>query len=200
MELTLPQKKKHLLLLNRIMRAELKREIIPTPSKLTEEEINDYFNKLFVKKTEGSDDYYIPVNNKVSLSIDEELFKGLIKRKKTLTERAEEKMTEKEQQKMKEKEMNANLINMFYKKFENEFVKPYVEKKRAKEDFKKEEQLLIQKYVKLSEAVKKKVKETLPKMWEGLLNPAFLERGKRKEGLKEEEMKLKDTIKKEARK
>jgi hypothetical protein len=200
MELTLPQKKKHLLLLNRIMRAELKREIIPTPSKLTEEEINDYFNKLFVKKTEGSYDYYIPVNNKVSLSIDEELFKGLIKRKKTLTERAEEKMTEKEQQKMKEKEMNANLINVFYKKFENEFVKPYVEKKRAKEDFKKEEQLLIQKYVKLSEAVKKKVKETLPKMWEGLLNPAFLERGKRKEGLKEEEMKLKDIIKKEARK
>jgi hypothetical protein len=196
MELTLPQKKKHLLLLNRIMRAELKREIIPTPSKLTEEEINDYFNKLFVKKTEGSYDYYIPVNNKVSLSIDKELFKGLIKKKKT----KEEKMTEKEQQKMKEKEMNANLINVFYKKFENEFVVPYVEKKRAKEDFKKEEQILIQKYVKLSEAVKKKVKETLPKMWEGLLNPAFLERGKRKEGLKEEEMKLKDTIKKEARK
>jgi hypothetical protein len=188
MDLTMMQKKKHLLLLNRIMRAELKREIIPTPSKLTEEEINDYFNKLFVKK----DDYYIPVNNKVSLSIDEELFKGLIKRKKT----KEEKMTEKERQKMKEKEMKTNLINVFYKKFENDFVVPYVEKKKAKEDFKKEEQLLIQKYIKLSEDVKKKVKEMLPKMWGGLLNPAFLERGKRKEGLKEEEMKLKEAIKK----
>lgn len=191
MELTLPQKKKHLLLLNRIMRAELKREIIPTPSKLTEAEINEYFSKLFVKK----EDYYIPVNNKVSLSIDEELFKGLIKRKKT----KEDKMTEKEQQKMKEKEMKTNLINVFYKKFENEFVVPYVEKKRAKEDFKKEEQLLIKKYIKLGSDVKKMVEKTLPNIWKGLLNPAYMNEMKRKEALVEEEMKLNDIIKKESR-
>ena len=90
MDLTLMQKKKHLLLLNRIMRAELKKDIIPVPSKLTEEEVNQYFNKLFVKK----DDYYVPVKNKVSLSIDEELFKDLIKKKKSAMT-AEENVKEK---------------------------------------------------------------------------------------------------------
>lgn len=193
MDLTLMQKKKHLLLLNRIMRAELKKDIIPTPSKLNEAEVNEYFGKLFVKK---EDYYYIPIKNKLEIPIDEELFKDVIKKPKT----KEEKMTEKEVQKEKEKEMKTNLVNMFYKKFENEFVRPYVEKKRAKEDFKKEEQLLIKKYIKLGSDVKKMVEKILPNIWKGLLNPAYMNEMKRKEGLVEEEMKLNDIIKKEAKK
>jgi len=191
MDLTMMQKKKHLLLLNRIMRAELKAEIIPIPSKLTEEEVNQYFSKLFVKK----DDYYVPIKSKVELKIDEELFKGLIKRKKT----AEEKKTEKEIQKEKEKEMIKSISLGYYKKFEKEFVEPYVKKKRTNEDASKEEKMMIDKYIKLGSKVKKLVEEELPNIWKRLLNPAFLEREKRKEGLVEEEMKLKDEIKKEAK-
>jgi hypothetical protein len=40
----------------------------------------------------------------------------------------------------------------------------------------------------------------LPKRWEGLLNPAFLEREKRKEVLKEEDKKLMKSIRKESKK
>lgn len=72
------QKKKHLLLLNRIIRAETKKDIIPTPSKLTEDDVNKYFKMLFIKK----DGYYTPIKNKLELKIDEELFKGLIKKPK----------------------------------------------------------------------------------------------------------------------
>jgi hypothetical protein len=87
MDLTMMQKKKHLLLLNRIMRTELKKDIIPAPSKLTEEEINQYFNKLFVKK----DNYYVPIKTKTEIMIDEEQFKDLIKRKKTKEEKKQRK-------------------------------------------------------------------------------------------------------------
>ena len=192
MDLTLMQKKKHLLLLNRIMRAELKKDIIPVPSKLTEEEVNQYFNKLFIKK----DDYYVPVKNKVSLSIDEELFKDLIKRKKT----KEDKIKEKDMKKEEEKEMSKNITLSVYKKFEKEFVEPYVTKKRAGGEFKEDEKMMIDKYIKLGSNVKKLVSEKLPKMWASILNSAYLERLNRKDGLKEEEMKLKDMIKKEAKK
>jgi len=192
MDLTMMQKKKHLLLLNRIMRAELKKDIIPVPSKLTEEEINQYFNKLFVKK----DDYYVPIKNKVSLDIDEELFKGLIKRPKT----KEEKMTEKEMEKAKKKEMAKSIALLIYKKFETDYVTPYVEKKRAKEDYSKEQKLMIDKYIKYGKNVRDIIEEELPKMWAAILNPAYLEREKRKKKLIEEEMKLNDTIKKEAKK
>ena len=190
------QKKKHLLLLNRIMRAELKKDIIPVPSKLTEEEVNQYFQKLFVKK----DDYYVPIKNKVSLDIDEELFKDLIKKKKTLVERAEEKMTEKEMKKEKDKEMAKSIALSIYKKFENDYVKPFSEKKRANQDYIKEQNLMIDKYIKYGKNVRDIIEEKLPKTWAAILNPAFLEREKRKEGLIEEEMKLKDTIKKEVKK
>jgi hypothetical protein len=192
MDLTLMQKKKHLLLLNRIMRSELKKDIIPIPSKLTEEEVNQYFNKLFVKK----DDYYVPIKTKTEIMIDEEQFKDLIKRKKT----KEEKKTEKELEKEKDKEISKKITLSVYKKFEKEFVEPYVNKKKAKEDFNKEEILMINKYLKLGPSVKKLVEQQLPNMWSRLLNPAYLEEIKRKDKLIEEEMKLKDSIKKEAKK
>jgi hypothetical protein len=192
MDLTLMQKKKHLLLLNRIMRAELKKDIIPTPSKLTEEEVNQYFNKLFVKK----DNYYVPIKTKAEIMIDEEQFKDLIKRKKT----KEEKIKEKDMKKEEEKEMSKNITLSVYKKFEKEFVEPYVTKKRAGGKFKEDEKMMIDKYIKLGSNVKKLVSEKLPKMWASILNSAYLERLNRKEGLKEEEMKLKDMIKKEAKK
>lgn len=191
MDLTMIQKKKHLLLLNRIMRAELKKDIIPVPSKLTEEEVNKYFERLFIKK----DDYYVPIKSKVELNIDEELFKDLIKRKKT----KEEKKTEKEIMKAKEKEMAKTIALSIYKKFEKEYVEPYVLKKRAKEDFSKEEKMMVDKYIKFGPNVKKLVEEQLPNLFKNVFNPAYLKRVERKEGLKEEEMKLKDEIKKEAR-
>lgn len=191
MDLTMMQKKKHLLLLNRIMRAELKKDIIPTPSKLTEEEVNEYFSKLFVKKN----DYYVPIKTKAEIMIDEEQFKELIKKPKT----KEIKMKEKDMKKEQEKEMAKNIALSLYKKFEKEFVEPYVLKKRAKEDASKEEKAMIDRYIKYSETVKKLVKEQLPKIWANILNPAYEEREKRKKGLVEEEMKLKDMIKKEAR-
>jgi len=196
MDLTMMQKKKHLLLLNRIMRAELKKDIIPVPSKLTEEEVNQYFNKLFVKKTEGSDNYYIPIKNKLEIPIDEELFKEVIKKPKTKEEKQQEKAIEKD----KNKEIEGHIINSLYNKFANDFVKPYVTKKRAGEDFKEEEKKLIERYIKIGSNVKQFIKMQLPKMWEGLLNPAFLEREKRKEVLKEEDKKLMKSIRKESKK
>ena len=118
MEITLIQKKKHLLLLNRIMRAELKKDIIPTPSKLPEADVNSFFSKLFVKK----DDYYIPLKNKMEIKIDEELFKGLIKKPKMKTEKPVQK---KEIEKPKEvKKVNKSnlpipkIISDYAKKFD----------------------------------------------------------------------------------
>ena len=195
MDLTIPQMKKHLLLLNRIMRAELKKDIIPTPSKLTEEEVNQYFNKLFVKK----DDYYVPIKTKAEIMIDEELFKDLVKKPKAIKTK-EEKKQEKDMQKEKEKEMQSSISLSVYKKFENDFVKPYVSKKRAGENIKEEEIKMIDKYIKLGPNVKKIVSQQLPKLWEAVLNKAYLEREKRKEGLKEDDKKLMKDIKKESKK
>jgi hypothetical protein len=192
MDLSVMQKKKHLLLLNRIMRAELKKDIIPVPSKLTEEEVNKYFERLFVKK----DDYYVPVKSKLELNIDEGLFKDLIKKKKTKEEAKDEKAMMKE----KEKEVSKSMTLSVYKRFEKEFVEPYVNKKKAGENFSKEEQMMVDKYIKLGPNVKKLVEQELPKTWARLFNPAYLEREKRKAGLVEEEMKLKEKIKKDAKK
>jgi hypothetical protein len=99
MSLTMMQKKKHLLLLNRLMRTELKKDIIPVPSKLSEEEVNKYFERLFVKK----EDYYIPIKSKVELKIDEELFKSLLVKKVAMKKPKKEAM--KEEKPMKEKQM-----------------------------------------------------------------------------------------------
>jgi hypothetical protein len=96
--------------------------------------------------------------------------------------------------------MSDDLQNLLYDQFVNKFVKPYNMKKKEGGNFKEEEQMMIEKYIKYSMAIKNKIKKELPKLWDVILNPAFIERSKRKEGLKEEEMKLKDSIKKEAKK
>ena len=124
MEITLIQKKKHLLLLNRIMRAELKKDIIPTPSKLPEADVNYFFSKLFVKK----DDYYIPLKNKMEIKIDEELFKGLIKKPKMKTEKPVEKKEVEEPKEVK-KVNKSNLpipkiISDYAKKFDKFYANP----------------------------------------------------------------------------
>jgi len=98
MEINMIQKRKHLLLLNRIMRNELKKDIIKTPSKITDEEVDKYFTRLFVKK----DDYYIPIKSKIEINIDEELFKNLIKKPKKKEVKEVEKPKEKEVKKVKE--------------------------------------------------------------------------------------------------
>ena len=64
--------KAHLLLLNRLHRSEFKKDLVPTPSRLTDDEITQYFTKLFMKR----DDYYVP-KEQVSLKIDQEQFKKI---------------------------------------------------------------------------------------------------------------------------
>jgi hypothetical protein len=64
--------KSHLLLLNKLHRAEFKKELVPTPSKLNDDEITQYFTRLFIKR----DNYYVP-KSQVSLKIDEEPFKKI---------------------------------------------------------------------------------------------------------------------------
>lgn len=187
-ELTMMQKKKHLLLLNRIMRTELKTEIIPTPSKLNEEEVNDLFKKLFIKK----DDYYVPIKSKVELNIDEELFKALKPKTK------EDKVKIKEEVKMKKDEMQKSVSMGVYNKFIKDFIKPMQDKRKAGEDVKKDEMETIKRYIKLSQNVKTLIKKNLPNLFEKLLNPADKERDVRKEKLKEEDEKLMINIKKKA--
>ena len=78
MSLTIAQQKKHLLLLNKLHRNALKAELIPTPSKLSDDKIEKLFNEFFKKK----DNYYIPKVSSTILKIDEEEFKKLYKEPK----------------------------------------------------------------------------------------------------------------------
>ena len=64
--------KSHLLLLNKLHRVDFKKDLIPTPSKLTDTEIKEYFTKLFMKK----ENYYVP-KGQVSLMIEEEPFRKI---------------------------------------------------------------------------------------------------------------------------
>jgi hypothetical protein len=73
----LNRKKKHLLLLNRLLRQELKLVLIKTPSKLDDNKVNELFDKIFVKK----DDYYVPKTNNEKLLLQEDQFKNLYKKK-----------------------------------------------------------------------------------------------------------------------
>jgi len=192
-DLTIMQKKKHLLLLNRLMRTELKKDIIPVPSKLSEEEVNKYFDRLFVKKTEGEDEYYVPMKSKVELKIDEELFKGLIKKpkvKKQPTE--EEKMIKEEETKQK------NTLSI-YDRFFKDYIKPMQLKRKAGEDVSKDEIVVVKKYIKLSQSVKNMIKKDFPKLFDRLLNPADVERTKRKEKLTEENKQLVKEIRTKAK-
>jgi hypothetical protein len=187
MDITMMQKKKHLLLLNRIIRAETKKDIIPTPSKLSEAEVNSFFNKLFVKK----DDYYVPIKNKMEIKIDEELFKGLIKKPKmamTKEQKAEDK-------KQKEESLTKKAADFFISKFIN----PYLRKIEAGKDASKELKMMTDRFIKMSKPTKKNVEKRWSKLYASILGPADEGRMMRKENLKEEDMKLKDEIKKMAK-
>lgn len=192
------QKKKHLLLLNRLMRTELKKDIIPVPSKLSEEEVNKFFERLFVKKTDGEDEYYVPIKSKVELKIDEELFKGLIKKPKVIKTK-EDKTKMKEEEKMKKEEIQKSVSISVYNKFIKDFIKPMQDKRKAGEDVKKDEMEVVKKYIKLSQEIKNMIKKNLPNLFEKLLNPADKEREMRKEKLTEENKQLMKDIKTQAK-
>jgi len=187
------QKKKHLLLLNRIIRKEAKADIIPTPSKLSEAEVDSFFNKLFVKK----DDYYIPIKNKMEIKIDEELFKGLIKKPKMAKE-AKPMMT-KEQKAEEKKQKEESLTKKSADFFISKFINPYLRKIKAGEDASKELKMMTDRFIKMSKPTKKNVEKRWSKLYASILGPADEGRMMRKENLKEEDMKLKDEIKKMAK-
>jgi hypothetical protein len=188
--ITIPQKKKHLLLLNRLMRTELKKDIIPVPSKLSEEEVNKYFERLFVKKTEGEEEYYIPIKSKVELKIDEELFKSLlVKKKKTKVE-----LTPEEKVKMEEDGI-VKVADVFIKSLIN----PYLRALKAGKDGMQEKKAMVDKYVKLKFNVKQNIKKRWAKLYESVLNPADVERTARKEKLKEEDKKMMKDIRMKAK-
>jgi len=186
--LTIPQKKKHLLLLNRLMRSELKKDIIPTPSKLSDDEVETYFKRLFVEK----DGYFAPVKNKVSLDIDEELFKGLIKQPKIkqpkvkepkMKPTAEEKASEKEMMKQKEKEAQMRVVEGLVNKIYKDLINPYIAKKKAGEKAEAEENALLKKFFQVSDNIRNKIKEGSPKLYENLLKPKYDEYRMRKDKL-----------------
>ena len=193
MDITMMQKKKHLLLLNRIIRAETKKDIIPTPSKLSEAEVDSFFNKLFVKK----DDYYVPIKNKMEIKIDEELFKGLIKKPKMAKE-AKPMMT-KEQKAEEKKQKEESLTKKSADFFISKFINPYLRKIKAGEDASKELKMMTDRFIKMSKPTKKNVEKRWSKLYASILGPADEGRIMRKENLKEEDMKLKDSIKKMAK-
>jgi len=187
------QKRKHLLLLNRIIRAETKKDIIPTPSKLSEAEVDSFFSKLFVKK----DDYYIPIKNKMEIKIDEELFKGLIKKPKMAKE-AKPMMT-KEQKAEEKKQKEESLTKKSADFFISKFINPYLRKIEAGKDASKELKMMTDRFVKMSKPTKKNVEKRWSKLYASILGPADEARMMRKENLKEEDMKLNDEIKKMAK-
>jgi hypothetical protein len=188
--ITVPQMKKHLLLLNRLMRTELKKDIIPVPSKLSEEEINKYFERLFIKKTEGEEEYYVPIKSKVELKIDEELFKSLlVKKKQTKVE-----LTPEEKVKM-EQDRIVKVADVFIKSLIN----PYLRALKAGKDGIQEKKAMVDKYVKLKFNVKQNIKKRWAKLYESVLNPADVERTTRKERLKEEDKKMMKEIRMKAK-
>jgi hypothetical protein len=103
MDLTIQQKKKHLLLLNKLYRSALKEELIPTPSKLSEDKVESLFTKLFMKK----DNFFVPKVKNQYLVIDENEFKKLIPKTKQPKEKVKKQEPKlKEEPKKEEKEEN----------------------------------------------------------------------------------------------
>ena len=196
------QKKKHLLLLNRIIRAETKKDIIPTPSKLTEEDVNKYFKMLFIEK----DGYYAPIKNKLELKVDEELFKGLIKQPKMKEPKMkvmkepkvmEDKEAMKEAKKQKEKEDQLRIVNISVNKIYKDVINPYIAKKKAGDKAETEEKELLKKFFQVSNDVRNKIKAQSPKLYENLLKPKFDEYMMRKDKLlMESKQEMKDIRKK----
>jgi len=194
MEPAVQVKKKHLLLLNRLMRSELKKDIIPTPSKLTEDDVNKYFKMLFKPLEEEGITYYMPIKNKVSLNIDESLFKALIKKPKIkIVKTKEEKMTEKEMMKEKEKEDEMRYVKLSVNKIYKDLINPYVAKKKAGEKAEAEEDALLKKFFQVSDAVRNEIKKASPKLYDNLLKPKYDEYRMRKENLSiESKQQMKD--------
>jgi len=98
MSLTIAQQKKHLLLLNKLHRNALKAELIPTPSKLSDDKVEKLFNEFFKKK----ENYYIPKVSSTILKIDEEEFKKLYKEPKQKKEVKPMKQEEEKKEEPKE--------------------------------------------------------------------------------------------------
>lgn len=190
----MPQKKKHLLLLNRIIRAETKKDIIPVPSKLSEDEVDKYFKQLFVKK----DDYYVPIKNKLEIAIDEKLFEELIKKPKVkVVKTKEDKEAMKEMKKVEQAKNEEDMRISVFNTFTRNFIKPYLEKRKSGANVSKDEKELTDRYNKLSINIKKMIEKASPKLWETVLNPTFKEYEKRKEQLSmEAKQQMKDIRKK----
>ena len=180
------QKKKHLLLLNRIIRAETKKDIIQTPSKLTEEDVNKYFKMLFIEK----DGYFAPIKNKLELKVDEELFKGLIKQPKMKVMKPmkdpkimEDKEAMKEMKKQKEKEDELRIVNLTVNKIYKDLINPYVAKKKAGDKAEAEESALLKKFFQVSNNVRNEIKKISPKLYDNFLKPKYDEYMMRKDKL-----------------
>ena len=180
------QKRKHLLLLNRIIRAETKKDIIQTPSKLTEEDVNKYFKMLFIEK----DGYYAPIKNKLELKVDEELFKGLIKQPKMKAMKPmkepkimEDKEAMKEMKKQKEKEDESRIVNLTVNKIYKDLINPYVAKKKAGDKAEAEESALLKKFFQVSNNVRNEIKKISPKLYDNFLKPKYDEYMMRKDKL-----------------
>jgi hypothetical protein len=186
MEPTMIQKRKHLLLLNRIIRAETKKDIIQTPSKLTEEDVNKYFKMLFIEK----DGYFAPIKNKLELKVDEELFKGLIKQPKMKVMKPmkdpkimEDKEAMKEMKKQKEKEDELRIVNLTVNKIYKDLINPYVAKKKAGDKAEAEESALLKKFFQVSNNVRNEIKKISPKLYDNFLKPKYDEYMMRKDKL-----------------
>jgi hypothetical protein len=186
MDPTMMQKKKHLLLLNRIIRAETKKDIIQTPSKLTEEDVNKYFKMLFIEK----DGYFAPIKNKLELKVDEELFKGLIKQPKMKVMKPmkdpkimEDKEAMKEMKKQKEKEDELRIVNLTVNKIYKDLINPYVAKKKAGDKAEAEESALLKKFFQVSNNVRNEIKKISPKLYDNFLKPKYDEYMMRKDKL-----------------
>jgi hypothetical protein len=201
MEPTMIQKKKHLLLLNRIIRAETKKDIIQTPSKLTEEDINKYFKMLFIEK----DGYFAPIKNKLELKVDEELFKGLIKQPKMKAMKPmkepkimEDKEAMKEMKKQKEKEDELRIVNLTVNKIYKDLINPYVAKKKAGDKAEAEESALLKKFFQVSNNVRNEIKKISPKLYDNFLKPKYDEYMMRKDKLSMESKQQMKDIRKSA--
>jgi len=208
--------KSHLLLLNKLHRQEFKKDLVPPPSKLTEDEIKEYFTKLFMKK----DNYYVP-KSQVSLKIDEEPFKKIkLKmiytreqivenaRLKAISDRAkrEEKAKMKKEEKMRNKDQEKVKMETLQKELQSKLVMDKVNKlKLLLREYEKDKtnmknkQNMIDEFIKMSKnkAFLDYIKKT--KAYELYFKQPYEDYVKRKEKLKMEEEALKTQIKQESR-
>ena len=209
--------KSHLLLLNKLHRAEFKKELVPTPSRLTDDEITQYFTRLFIKR----DNYYVP-KSQVSLKIDEEPFKKIklkfiytraeiaenarVKAIADKAKREEKAKVRKEQAMMKKSEEQVKMETM-QKELSNRLIKDKIEKLKKlitvyeldKTNMKNKQKMVDEflKYATKSKSFLDEVKKS--KRYELYFREPYEAYLKRKEKLRTEEEALKTQIKQEAR-